>query len=358
MRHDSMMKRRDFLKVASRGVGTLALGTVALSSTSKGLADSGKAPNPFAVELDHLRKVDPKLVLYETANLFPGRQNEPRRFYAAANGLLYVAGGKAVRILDLSGSEVRSIPCPDSVRAVAVAPDGLIYAAMSDHVEVFDAEGKPVATWTSPGGKEWFSGLAAGKDDVYAADAGNRVVWRYDRKGQVRNRIGVKDAARGVPGLVVPSPYLQVALGRDGLLRVNNSGRHQIEVYTPEGDLEFHWGKAGGSIEGFCGCCNPIGFALLPDGRHLTCEKGVPRVKIYSAQGEFEGVVATPDLFPENSRPGQPRRSDGMLGGLDATVDAAGVIYVMDLVTGEIRSMKLKAPAPGTTAPQFKKEKA
>jgi len=204
-----------------------------------------------------------------------------------------------------------------------------------------------LATWISPGGKAWLSGIAAGKDAVFAADAGNRVIWRYDREGKVHNRIGDKDAARGIPGLIVPSPYLQVALGKDGLLRVNNTGRHQIEVYTPEGDLEFHWGKPGGSIEGFCGCCNPIGFALLPDGRYLTCEKGMPRVKLYSAQGEFEGVVAEPDLFPENARPGQPRRSDGLLGGLDATADASGRIYVMDLVTGEIRSMARKPAAGG-----------
>ncbi|MBM3243119.1 hypothetical protein FJZ31_43220, partial [Candidatus Poribacteria bacterium] len=44
-------------------------------------------------------------------------------------------------------------------------------------------------------------------------------------------------------------------------------------------------------IDGFCGCCNPVNFAMLPDGRFVTCEKGLPRVKIYDADGTFSGVV-------------------------------------------------------------------
>jgi hypothetical protein len=357
MNPDSPMKRRDFFKATVQSAGAMMIGAAALRSPTLALAGSGQAPNPFALDVDHLRKVDPKLVLYETAKLFPQRQSEARRLCAGGEGRLYVAAGKAVKILDLEGAELRSIPCADAVRTVAVAPDGLIYAALSDHLEVFDAAGKRVATWNSPGGKVWFSGLAAGKDAVFAADAGNRVIWRYDREGKVHNRIGDKDPGRGVPGLIVPSPYLQVALGKDGLLRVNNTGRHQIEVYTADGDLEFHWGKPGGAIDSFCGCCNPIGFALLPDGRYLTCEKGVPRVKLYSEQGEFEGVVAEPNLFPENSRSGMPRRADGMLGGLDATSDAAGRIYVMDLVTGEIRTMTRKS-APSEVPATPKKEQA
>lgn len=343
--------------MTTQGAGALAFATVLRTPESAAWAGAGRSPNPFAVDVDHLRKVDPRLVLYETAALFPGRQTEPRRLLAAGKGVIYVAAGKGIRILDASGSELRSIPCPDPVRAVAVAPDGVIYGAMSDHVEVFDAQGRQIAKWASPGGKAWLSGLAADAGDVYAADAGNRIVWRYDRNGQLRNRIGAKDPARGVPGLVVPSPYLQVALGKDGLVRVNNSGRHQIEAYTPEGDLEFHWGKPGGSIEGFCGCCNPIGFALLPDGRHITSEKGIPRVKLYSARGEFEGVVATPELFPENARPGQSRRSDGLLGGLDAAADALGGVYVMDLVTGEIRAMRRKTQGSGMVMPDPAKER-
>ena len=92
-------------------------------------------------------------------------------------------------------------------------------------------------------------------------------------------------------------------MGRDGLLRVNNPGRHSVEVYSAKGDLESSWGKATATLStAFCGCCNPVGVALLADGRCVTCEKGLPRVKVYSAQGVFESVVAGPESFPENAQ--------------------------------------------------------
>jgi hypothetical protein len=127
-------------------------------------------------------------------------------------------------------------------------------------------------------------------------------------------------------------------------LRVNNPGRHRVEVFTTNGELELSWGKPSLTIEGFCGCCNPIGLALLPDGRWVTCEKGLPRVKVYGADQALESVVAGPDSFRENARAVQVSdQSERTLGGVDAAADSAGRIYVLDLVAGNIRVMQRKA---------------
>jgi hypothetical protein len=179
---------------------------------------------------------------------------------------------------------------------------------------------------------------------VFVADSANRVVLRYDRSGKLVGRLGQKNQERNIPGLIVPSPYLDVKLGRDGLLRVNNPGRHCIEVLSPNGDLEFSWGKPSAGIEGFCGCCNPIGLALLSDGSCVTCEKGLPRVKLYSVERTFDCVIAGPEMFRDNSRAGSVSdRADGTLGGLDAAVDSQGRIYILDLVAGDVRVMRRKA---------------
>jgi len=154
-------------------------------------------------------------------------------------------------------------------------------------------------------------------------------------------RIGEKNRERNVPGLIVPSPYLDVAIGQDNLLRVNNPGRHCVEVYTLASDLELSWGKPSAAIEGFCGCCNPIGLTLLPDGACITCEKGLPRVKVYSAERNFDSVVAGPESFTENARAHD--LSDCTVGGLDAAADSQGRIYVLDLITSDVRVMKRKA---------------
>jgi sugar lactone lactonase YvrE len=231
---------------------------------------------------------------------------------------------------------------------VAVTKDGLWYVGFREWIEVYDAKGDRQASWKSPAGRPWFTGLTVVGEDVFAADAGNRLVRRYDRAGKLVGRIGAKNKERQVPGLVLPSPYLDVEWHKDGLLRVNNPGRHRVELYTLDGDLELTWGKPSAAIDGFCGCCNPINLALLPDGSCVTCEKGLPRVKVYRPNGEFDCVVAGPETFPENARLGAgPGTGEGLKAGLDVVVDPQERLYVLDYATGTIRVMARK-PVPTT----------
>jgi hypothetical protein len=343
---NQIITRRHFLKETAGGAGILAVGGGSFAA-SVGLARGasvGKDPNPFAYDVERLRKTDPKLIHYEQAGHFAGLNPDPRRIVIGPEDRVYIAAGNSVSVLDREGKRLNDIGLGTAARCVAVAGDGTIYAGVRDHVEVFDPKGKRLATWESPGKRTWFTGLAVGEKDVFAADAGNRVVLRYDQSGKLTGRIGEKNKERNIPGLIMPSPYLDVKLARDGLLRVNNTGRHRVEAYTPSGDLEFSWGKPTAAIEGFCGCCNPVGLAMLPDGRYVTCEKGLPRVKVYSPEGAFESVVAGPESFVENAKATFVKGTeDCRLGGLDAAVDSQRRIYILDLVANDVRVMKRKA---------------
>ena len=338
--------RRHFINRAVRDAGLLAVSGVSIATSvrlARG-ASPGKEPNPFAYDVERLRKTDPKLIHYEQVGRFAGPKPEPRRITIGPEDRVYIAAGNYVSVLDGEGKRISEIDLGSAARCVAEAGDGTIYAGVRDHVEVFDRKGKRLATWDSPGKRTWLTGLAVGENDVFAADAGNRVVLRYDKSGKLAGRIGERNKERNVPGLVMPSPYLDVVLGRDGLLRVNNTGRHRVEAYTSSGDLEFFWGKPTGAIEGFCGCCNPVGLAMLPDGRYVTCEKGLPRVKVYSPEGVFESVVAGAESFVENAKATFVKGGeDCRLGGLDAAVDSQQRIYILDLVTNDVRVMKHKA---------------
>lgn len=304
---------------------------------------AGSKPNPFGYDLSKAVVTDPKLLLYQETARFPCPTAEPRRLTVGTDGHLYIAAGEQVTVLDPSGQWVRSIPVGKPVGCVALDGEGAIYAGARDRVEVFDRAGRHLRTLEVAGPKSWFTALALAEDAVFIADAGERVVLRVDKAGKRLGRIGVKNTERSIPGLVVPSPYLDLELAPDGLLRVNNPGRHRVELYTAAGDLELAWGSAGGGIAGFSGCCNPIALALLPGGGYVTCEKGLPRVKVYGPTGQFEGLVAGPESFPENMRAGSARRaSDGLMGGLDAAVDAQGRVYVLDLVANNVRVMTRK----------------
>lgn len=335
-REFQLSSRRDFFSQTA-GAMTI-LGAIA---SQRGQAAEKAATNPFAYDVSRLQKTDPKLIAYDNIVRWKAPHAEAKRIAIGPDDTLYLCSGNYLTAMSRAGERGLEIALAEPSRCAAVAKDGTIYLGLRDHIEVFDAKGVRKATWESPGKKSWFTGIAATENDVYAADAGNRVILRYDKSGKLVRRIGEKDKERNIPGFIIPSPFFDVEIARDGLLRVNNPGRHRLELYTPEGDFEGSWGSASMGIKGFCGCCNPINLALLPDGRLVTCEKGLPRVKVYSADGQFESVVAGVESFVENGKACGP--ADCTAGGLDAVVDAQGLIYILDLVTGDVRVMKRKA---------------
>ncbi len=300
---------------------------------------SAKDKNPFAYDVGKFERTDPKLIHYRETARFRSPRPEPRRLALGPGGSLYLAAGESVVRLVEGGAVDFEISLNAPAQCLAMAQDGLLYVGLRDHIEVFDAKGQRTDAWSSPGQKTWLTGMAVSESVVFAANSGDRVVLRYDRSGKLLGRIGVQDKERGIPGFVLPSPFLDVEWHRDGFLRVNNPGRHRVEFYSAEGDLELAWGKPSVAIDGFCGCCNPIHLATLPDGRCVTCEKGLRRVKVYSALGEFESVVAGPESFPESPPAGAGPASVG----LDAVADAQGRVFILDPVAGEIQVMARKA---------------
>jgi hypothetical protein len=333
----SAVSRRRFVRQVAHGAAW-----VGAAAYTRDPALAAEA-NPFAYDVKRFSQTDPKLIGWRETARRSCPVKDARRLALAPDDSILVAAGTQVVRWTASG-ERPSLELGAPVRCVGVAPDGLFFVGLTDRIAVFDAAGRRQADWPSPGPKTWFTGFAITANEVFAADSGQRLVWRYDRTGRVLGRIGVRDSKRNVPGLVLPSPFLDVRLHPDGLLRVNNTGRHRVEAYTVEGDFELAWGEPSAAIHGFCGCCNPIGLALLADGRTVTCEKGLPRVKVHRPDGSLESVVAGTETFAENARqcgnPGNCTR-----GGLDVAVDSRGRILILDRATGEVRTMEPIAPA-------------
>ncbi|MBI5385413.1 MAG: hypothetical protein HZA90_12110 [Verrucomicrobia bacterium] len=331
--------RRQFLRGAGIfGVGS-AVGTLA-GRTSRAAGAKAGAPSaaPQAYDVEKFKKVDPKLIHYEPAGGIRPPQAEPNRIAFGPDEMLWVTSGKHVTALDQQGAKAVEFSVGEVVRALAVAQDGSVWIALRDHIEVFNTQGKRANKWDPPAKKAWLTSLAVGEKDVFASDAGNRAVYRFDRAGKLLGRLGDKDAARKVPAWLVPSPYFDLEIGGDGLLWVVNPGQHQFQAFTFDGTLEKTWGEASFGIAGFCGCCNPSYFTRLADGRFVTSEKGLPRVKVYSTAGQFESVVAGPASFPKymenmNSNPIP----------MDIAADRAGRIYVADTLGNQIRIYQRKS---------------
>lgn len=294
----------------------------------------------YSYEID--LTIDPNLIIYEES-LDPINTGFTGAHAIALDSRddIYIAGDKAVRVFDENGNLLDEIVLSDVPRSLAVADDGKIYIGIKDHIEVYNRQGKQLASWESLGQRALLTSIAVSGNNVFIADAGNRIVLRYDINGNLINRIGEKDEDRNVPGFVIPSPYFDLVMRRDHLLRVVNPGHHRIEAYTFDGDYEFSWGKFSTNIEGFCGCCNPINIAVLADDSFVTCEKGLARIKLYDPEGAFVGVVAGPQQFGATphicSTPEQCQS-----GGYDVAVDTRDRIYILDTIRNVVKIFSRK----------------
>jgi len=269
-----------------------------------------------------LSQIDPALVTYHQVAPIATGMRGPRAIAVDAGGRVLVAGEKMVRILN-GGEKVLDIALQADPFCLTTGADGTVYVGFKDHIETFNAEGKPLERFAAFSEKTLLTGLAVHGNDLYAADAGRRLVVRCDIQGKVLNTIGENSGAKDL-GLVLPSPFLNVAASGEQVI-VSNPGRHRVDVYSPNGTLQHFWGKQGTAVAEFIGCCNPSQLALLADGRIVTAEKGVTRVKVYRPDGTLDGVVAKPDLFVTAHR------------GAELAVSAEGNILVLEPNTTSIR---------------------
>lgn len=313
--------RREFL---GAGFGVLAVG---LTGCDRERTEKPPLDNRFTYDVSAFAHTDPALLLYAEAGQFPTGFREPKRLCVGKDDTIYVAGDRAVKVFDKTGQLQRAMEVAALPQALAVASDDRLLVAFKDRFEVH--AGKLVTKSDSFGDRAHLTGIAQAGDAIYVADAGNRQVLRCDATGRILSRI---------KGFAVPSPYFHLLMGADGLLWVANPGKHRVEAYNADGTLELSWGETGMSVEGFCGCCNPVYFTRLPDGRFVTSEKGLNRIKIYTATGKFVGVVAGPEQLVKDLELAKKACANCQIGfGFDVACDSTGRVLALDPATRNVR---------------------
>ena len=288
-------------------------------------SQSGASDNPYAYGLNELRKSDSSLIDYREIQHFPVGLSEIYGIAADSANRIYVAGANGVEIYTPDGEKITEFSFPDTAYCIAVTPDENLLLGMVDHIVIMNPEGEIINRWKPESEASVLTSVVTNGTDIFVADAGKKIVYRYDREGMLLNLIGKKDSLKGIPGLVIPSPYFDLGIGRDDELWVVNSGRHLFEAFRTDGSLISIWGETSTGVEGFCGCCNPSNFAMLSDGSFVTSEKGIERVKVYLPSGEFKCLVAAPDQFDQGTR------------GIDLAVDSEERILVLDPWRNQIR---------------------
>jgi hypothetical protein len=276
--------------------------------------------------------IAPDMIGYRETAGFSVSFHEPRAIAVDDEDRIYVGGDQGVSVFSPDGKKFSEIALKSEPRCLTVAgpqhgKPGQLYVGMEDHVDVYDAKGEHVGTWPSRGKDAFFTSITTVDYEVWVADAGNRLVWRFDEFGKLLTPIGKSSAGGGE--FVVPNHYFDLAAAPDSLVYVVNPRLLRVEGYDPQrGERETTWGKGSPAVSDFFGCCNPAHLAVLPEGGFVTAEKGIPRVKIYTRKGEFKTVVAGP-----------PQLSDTPAG---VAGDHRGRVLVLDAKAAKVRVFEKK----------------
>ncbi len=287
-------------------------------------APQAEPKNPYEYNVDQFKKADSALLCYREVEQIQPKTVLLNAIALDKNDHLYVSGKKVLFIYDEQNQLSKAIDFEEDIYCISISADGTIYLGMADHIEVYSASGGKIASWESRGEGAIFTSIAQTETSVFVADAGNKIVYHYNHKGDLLNMIDGKNPDNP-KGFIIPSAYFDLLIGRNDELWIVNPGLHQLGMYRPNGELISSWGETSMRWDGFCGCCNPSHIAMLSDGSFVTSEKGIERVEIYHPDGEFKCVVAAPDDFIDGTRD------------LDLAVDSKDRIYVMDKEKGLIR---------------------
>lgn len=283
-----------------------------------------RAGNPYKLEIDSFQQVDPALIKYKEFRQIRLSLENPAGFTLQGNQI-FLAGDQKLLVISAEGELISEHNLPEQPTCLSTAGDQLLCIGFRDHFGIYREDGTLLSESEKHSSSSVFTALAVKDGKVFVADAGNRRVLVYDVEGNFKEEIRGETGDGTSHGFIIPSPNFHLDFDPEGKLWVTNPGIHTLQQYTPQGKLENSWSKASLEIDGFNGCCNPAKFTFLPDGRFITSEKGLVRVKLYSPSGEFESVVAAPDKFTEDGH------------APDLAVDQQGNIILLDIDKKMIR---------------------
>jgi len=177
--------------------------------------------------------------------------------------------------------------------------------------------------------KRKVNAIAATAEDVFvccpAVEGYGYDVYRTDH--ELTNAKKIVEGLRGCCG------QMDVQAGPDGDLFVAENARDRVVHYDREGNLIAAWGKSDrNKLECFGSCCNPMNVRFGPEGVLYTSEASLGRIKRYTPEGEFLGLVGISEIVP-----GCKHVAIGM------NADASRV-YMLDITRSQIVVLREKPP--------------
>lgn len=221
---------------------------------------------------------------------------------------------------------------------IALGPDGKIYVVDqgNNRVEKYDRKGRFIRQWGSAGsGDGQFAdsgenlgptGIAASDRYVWVADTWNHRIEQFTVSGKFVRAWGSYQNTYGKQSQNIQFPTefygpRGIALGKDGLLYITDTGNKRVVVYTQNGKFVRQWGTAG---NGPAQLNEPVGIAVSREGKVFVADARNQRVQVFNTNGHPLG------RFKVNLWAGQGRLEPYI--GLDRYSD----VYITDPTSGTV----------------------
>lgn len=243
----------------------------------------------------------------------------------------------ALKVVSPEGKVLATWPMTDGLQPKMIfgCDDGTVYVAGGGRLAQFNDNGKllkQVDTDKIYGQKAQSSGLCADKDHVYIAF------------GMGNSTRATEDFFKFKRDLTEPRMIVERQFGCcshidmrvvGGELLIAENSRHRVNRFDLDGKPIGTWGRRDReNLAGFAACCNPCNFDLGNDGVLYTAESGVGRVKKYSPDGKFLGLVGYVDTTKFDG--GSQLAAQSCYIPMEVNHDASR-IYVMDVRAAIIR---------------------
>ena len=243
-----------------------------------------------------------------------------------------------IRVISLDGSVKAEWPMPDDgphPKMIHACDDGTVYVAGHGKMASYDKNGKRLAMADIDklsGDKSLAAGMFVSDKHVFlAVGTGNSMratedIYRFNRD--------LTDAKKIIEQQYGCCSHIDMQVMNGELLIAENS-RHRVNRFDLDGKSLGRWGKRDRTgIEGFAACCNPVNIDIGPGNILYTAESGIGRIKKYTPEGEYLGVVGYVDTteFDRGSR----LAAQTCYIPIEVNKDASRV-YVMDVRANLIR---------------------
>ncbi|MDH6303735.1 hypothetical protein M2459_000067 [Parabacteroides sp. PF5-5] len=203
-------------------------------------------------------------------------------FELAGDNLL-VAMPNNLSIYDRTGRLLNNFAIGSELRDIVVDHEA-IYLLFPTRIEVYTKDGELLRDWEACSELSDYCSMVIASGSLFVTDAANKNICKYTTEGNFVRFIQSPD------GFIIPSYSFGITYV-NGIIYCSNSGRHKVEKYSTDGEYLGSFGKAGGAIGMFCGCCNPVHLSATSTGEIVTSEKGNPRISCYGSNGEFRSML-------------------------------------------------------------------